>query len=382
MANVLQNIFNAGVDEVAQTYVIESWHVSQSVDALTAAVAYDISISGSLSVEGPTSVVGTVVNSDGTSMAIGQYSHAEGHDTRANGDFSHAEGDTSDATGLSSHAEGVSTMASGSYSHAEGSVTQAIGFASHAEGDNATFELGYSEAGGTPVTYFYYEEFLQSGSTFGNVISPCNWNQWQHTIIVNKNRRTYMYINGDLVSTSDSMTIYQAQQVSEFIRLGKGFVSNLNAFDGIIDDVGFWNRALSADEVQELYTLNACTFTIYDTVTVNNYVTVYDTVSVSTTDTLIINTLITAVQPAQENKFLVYPNPAHSQITIDNGNWSILGGYSIRIVNSAAQEVYNAAISQQSETIPLNGWGGNGLYVLYIIDPQQQIVAVKQIVLE
>jgi galactokinase/mevalonate kinase-like predicted kinase len=78
----------------------------------------------------------------------------------------------------------------------------------------------------------------------------------------------------------------------------------------------------------------------------------------------------------------VYPNPANTQITIDNGNWSILGGYSIRIVNSAAQEVYNAPISQQTETILLNGWGGNGLYVLYIVDPQQQIVAVKQIVLE
>jgi hypothetical protein len=43
---------------------------------------------------------------------------------------------------------------------------------------------------------------------------------------------------------------------------------------------------------------------------------------------------------------------------------------------------YDAAISQQTETIPLNGWGVNDLYVIYIIDPQQQIVAVKQIVLE
>ena len=50
MAKVLQNIFVDGSDEIAQNYTIESWHVSQSVDALTGAEAYDITISGSLDV--------------------------------------------------------------------------------------------------------------------------------------------------------------------------------------------------------------------------------------------------------------------------------------------------------------------------------------------
>jgi len=47
MAKTLQNIFNPG-DKIAQAYIIESWHVSQSVDAFTGAEAYDIIISGSL----------------------------------------------------------------------------------------------------------------------------------------------------------------------------------------------------------------------------------------------------------------------------------------------------------------------------------------------
>jgi hypothetical protein len=134
--------------------------------------------------------------------------------------------------------------------------------------------------------------------------------------------------------------------------------------------------------VQQLYTLNACTFTIYDTVTVTQ--TIYDTVSVSvsTTDTLIINTLITAVQPAQENTFLVYPNPAGSQITINNGNVGILGGYTMRITNSAGQEVYNQNITQAEITLDLSTWGGNGLYILYINDPSNNTIAVKQIVLQ
>jgi hypothetical protein len=35
MANTLKKIFVPGLDQVAQTYTIESWHVSQSVDAFT-----------------------------------------------------------------------------------------------------------------------------------------------------------------------------------------------------------------------------------------------------------------------------------------------------------------------------------------------------------
>ena len=55
MAKVLENIFTAGVDEIAQNFTVESWHVSQSVDAFTGASDYDITISGSLTVIGPTS---------------------------------------------------------------------------------------------------------------------------------------------------------------------------------------------------------------------------------------------------------------------------------------------------------------------------------------
>jgi hypothetical protein len=54
MAKILKNIFIAGVDEIVQDYTVESWHVSQSVDAFTGASDYDITISGSLTVVGPT----------------------------------------------------------------------------------------------------------------------------------------------------------------------------------------------------------------------------------------------------------------------------------------------------------------------------------------
>ena len=58
MANTLKKIFVPGLDQVAQTYTIESWHVSQSVDALTGAEAYDLIISGSLTLTGSLAING------------------------------------------------------------------------------------------------------------------------------------------------------------------------------------------------------------------------------------------------------------------------------------------------------------------------------------
>jgi hypothetical protein len=60
MAKVLQNIFSAGNDEIVQGYTINSWHVSQSVDALTGQDAYDITISGSLDIIGPLIITGSI----------------------------------------------------------------------------------------------------------------------------------------------------------------------------------------------------------------------------------------------------------------------------------------------------------------------------------
>ena len=46
MAKKLENIFQANVDEISQGFTINSWHVSQSVDAFTAEDAYDMQKKG------------------------------------------------------------------------------------------------------------------------------------------------------------------------------------------------------------------------------------------------------------------------------------------------------------------------------------------------
>ena len=115
------------------------------------------------------------------------------------------------------------------------------------------------------------------------------------------------------------------------------------------------------------------------------YVTVDDTVkcSVSTTDTLYINTNITGLTPPNNtNTIKVYPNPAMDHITLDYGNYILMTGYSVQITNSLGQVVYSAAVNQQSSFVALNSWTGNGLYFVYLLDPQGNTVDIKKIVLQ
>ena len=83
-----------------------------------------------------------------SNKAIGDYSHAEGNQTKTIGSYSHAEGSGTEAVGMGSHAEGSQTKAIGVESHAEGFATKALGDGSHAEGSYTEVTGDYSHAEG------------------------------------------------------------------------------------------------------------------------------------------------------------------------------------------------------------------------------------------
>jgi hypothetical protein len=124
-----------------------------------------------------------------------------------------------------------------------------------------------------------------------------------------------------------------------------------------------------------------CLATIYDTVT--THITVYDTVLVSVVDTLIINSILTGLNPPNNtNVFKIFPNPTNDHITIDNGNIANLTGYQIKITNSLSQQVFQSAITQQQFYVDLSTWTGNGIYFVQIIDGQGNTIDIKKIVLQ
>jgi hypothetical protein len=121
---------------------VEAYHVTQSIDAFTGNVAYDISLSGSFTVTGS-------VSNGTNNIASGVSSHAEGNLTRATGLYSHTEGSGSLASGIASHAEGFQSTASGNFSLSIGYQNKALGIGSFAGGlqnianGNYSFSIGY-----------------------------------------------------------------------------------------------------------------------------------------------------------------------------------------------------------------------------------------------
>ncbi len=195
MAKALKKIFDPSVDEVVQGYTVESWHVSQSVDAFTGTDAYDITLSGSLIVTGSIAINGlsnipqnsvllydnatglvyytassafavnnfytssvtqsitsSVVNNNFTTSTINQtiISSSVNNPAPSNNyvqfNSASAFGASADFQFIytsSSLQQGNVVIAPGIYSHAEGKGTISIGNNSHAEGQE-TISIGIS----------------------------------------------------------------------------------------------------------------------------------------------------------------------------------------------------------------------------------------------
>jgi hypothetical protein len=113
------------------------------------------------------------------------------------------------------------------------------------------------------------------------VIQDTNWHQGVASYNDALNLLTY-YVDGVAVDTIDvSLEIDNNSHVLMFGASSFGGTApNTNYFNGVLDDIIIWSRSLNATDIQELYTLDACTFTIYDTLTVENVINVYDTLTI------------------------------------------------------------------------------------------------------
>jgi hypothetical protein len=195
-------------------------------------------------------------------------------------------------------------------------------------------------------------------------------NTW-HNFIVKKRRLVYeIYLDGIFVA-KDSLNngnITSSNSPNPLL-IGAVYDSpgqNLTSkFSGILDDIAIWNRALTPQEIKQVYNQGICQ------------------TSITVTDTLLIHTGITAYNPvAYGNTLKVWPNPGNTAITLDAGNLSSMQGWKYKVANTLGQTVINeTAINQQQTNISLSTWGGNGIYYLHLINPQGHAIEIKKIVL-
>ncbi len=83
----------------------------------------------------------------------------------------------------------------------------------------------------------------------------------------------------------------------------------------------------------------------------------------------------------EDNNFVVYPNPANDQITIDLGNKSTSKDWNYKIVNTLGQEVLNGVLSAQQNTIDLNNIKGQGVYFVKVYDSANTLLDTKKVII-
>ena len=187
--------------------------------------------------------------------------------------------------------------------------------------------------------------------------------------------KMYLYENGNLINSIDCPSNWynpgnrkvQIGRCMSPIQYTPGsyFTSH---WKGEIDDIAVWNRALTQQEVTNLYNANQCI------------------TNITVTDTLIINVgQLSFNDPVTwANNIAIAPNPASSQININFNNITNLNGGTLKVINSLGQEVATTPIttSGTNSTMQLATWGGTGMYFVQIINPQGQIVDIKKIILQ
>jgi hypothetical protein len=109
---------------------------------------------------------------------------------------------------------------------------------------------GYCSYGiGPAITYW---STLYNHGPFNNFI-PGNW---YHVILVKNGTNYYQYINGIL---DNSITEPTAANFNYPVTIRfSGISSQYQIFDGKLDDIGIWNRALTQQEITNLYNAQSC----------------------------------------------------------------------------------------------------------------------------
>jgi hypothetical protein len=81
------------------------------------------------------------------------------------------------------------------------------------------------------------------------------------------------------------------------------------------------------------------------------------------------------------NTISIYPNPANNYVIINNGNYSTMTNYEIRILNSLGQEVFNNLVVVPQFIIPVTTLGAEGTYFVQVLDGDGNLVVTKYLIL-
>lgn len=115
--------------------------------------------------------------------------------------------------------------------------------------DNANYYIYVYQNGG--VNKIALASWNGSGQTGFDSAATISTGTWYHFVGVFNGASSIIYLNGSSDATGSTLTINSGTDLNIGANSGASF------YDGMIDEVGVWNRVLTSDEVSTLYNSGA-----------------------------------------------------------------------------------------------------------------------------
>ncbi len=237
------------------------------------------------------------------------------------------------------------------------------------------YELYFSN-----TEYIYYAFNNSSpgwASTSSNI--PVDLKTWTHIVLTFENGDIKVYKNGVLHHTYNGSGTISGDKFPDFndLRIG-GRQKGNNFFKGLIDEVKIYKRILDSSEIINAYNDGRSTkgqvIDVYDTITINNYVTV--------TDTLLIDVTFNSINGVEFNTIKVYPNPTNDIVYISLEDVQSIQDHSIKIMDVSGKVVHESMLNTNLMQIDMDSFGSEGLYFIRVMNESGNVIETRQIILQ
>ncbi len=180
--------------------------------------------------------------------------------------------------------------------------------------------------------------------------SNLNTSSWSHVVCVRDSTYTLLFINGVLVDSMGSSVVKTPSYGSGTVQAFIGIRNNGDgAFNGKIDDVCIYNRALSKSEVLALYNDNSTT----------------------------------SITNVAANNFNIYPNPGKNNFRIEMKNLDgDITKYSFKLFNTIGQQVNFTLIQNSDNTMDIRHQLATGVYTLVMSNTTNGLNSSTKIIIE
>jgi len=278
---------------------------------------------------------------------------------------------------------------------------------------SATFNLQLNDYTAYSSDYIYkFDFYFASGSTHYQTISKQQYtnykDKWLHISATYDTISGYskMYFNGIISdSTYIGKKIANSSTLPVYIGCGSGVVNGNYSqfFKGYMDEIRLYNRAITKNEVYNMYMESVCTTSIksdtttyyindesfkslspqYQLINVENLKT-----KVGNCDSIINHyskfeySKASGISSVSDQNYLkIYPNPANDYVTITLGDYTKKEGYFTVIRDVLGKIVYSAPIIQESTNLDVKELNGSGLYIVQLFDKQKSLIDAQKIII-